>query len=252
MIRRLLFLFCLLWSPLWAAVPVVETYTENAVDGAISSITLTKPTGVAVNDLLVILVVDDTNTGTPQWDDSTNKPSGFTLIETGGLSGSQCQFAAFYRVATGSEDATVAVPNNANGDHFGVVGWYIRVSGADTSTPIHGEGTEVDDSSGTTLAITGLVTTSDDTLVFYVQSFDGGDGNPFSVAGTGWAEVDEACTDTCLAAEAGGSWGTRDLASQGASGTATVTSTVDDGMVGFQFAVEPAAASVPLLSRRRK
>jgi hypothetical protein len=75
--------------------------------------------------------------------------------------------------------------------------------------------------------------------VIYGLSFDGGDGYPFGVSGTGWAEKDEHQTGTSGSGDVSGCFGSKDLASQGSSGSATVSCSVSDGGAYFQLAIAP-------------
>ena len=61
------------------AAPTIEGWTSNTIVPG-SSLTLTKPTGVQVGDLLLILVGNDNATGTAQWNNTDLKPTGFTQI----------------------------------------------------------------------------------------------------------------------------------------------------------------------------
>lgn len=117
------------------AVPVVASFTEkNDVTTDASSITLTKPGSVAAGDLLLIIVINDAGVSTAQWNNTTLKPTGFTFINTAGDANTDCHAGAFWRIADGSEGATISVPCATASDY---IGWYIRVTGADTTTPVN-------------------------------------------------------------------------------------------------------------------
>ena len=221
-------------------VPVVASWTENdSVGSVVASITLTKPTGATINnnDLLIILAGNNDSTDTAQWDDSSNKPTGFTLIKTFGNASKDVHVAAFARVADTTEGATITLPQVTSRILWGA---YIHITGADISAAMHKVGAD-SEVFGASLEITGVITTIDDCLCFYLYGLDGGSGAPFSVAGAGWSETSENQQSGM-----GNTFGTRSLASLGASGSATVSqSGVSDGQVGFQFAIAPLAASGP-------
>lgn len=220
------------------AVPVVASFTSNASVGNSDLLTLTTPASVAVGDTGLILVGSDQNTSVAQWDDATLKPPGFTFIKTVGTVGTLAHCAAFWRIADGTEGATIDVPSAAGADYFG---WYLRVTGAHATAPIDVVGAEtLTTADSLTHAIAGTTTTVADCLAFYLLSFDGGDGDPFSVAGTGWSQSAEIESGTG-GANASGCWGTRAMTSAGATGTATVTSSSADSSGAFQFAIAPAA-----------
>jgi hypothetical protein len=215
---------------------VRESFTENVGTG--SSLVLDKPTGVAVGDLLLILVGNDNTTNTDQWDNATLKPTGFTLIGEGGTTNSDVHVASFWRIADATEGASFTVPaQSANS----CVGFCIRYSGVDTTTPIH-----VASAGNTDLAspfdITGVTTTVDDCLVVCVVIHDGGNVTTFSVSGTGWTKIDEIFQDT-VADATSGAYAERQMSGQGASGTASWTVTANAAKtVGWQFAIAPFTA----------
>jgi len=210
-------------------VPVVESYTSNtAVPG--SSLTLTKPSGVVSGDLLLLIVGNDDNTNTAQW---SNTLSGWTLINEAGTSTSDAHVAAYRRIADGTEGATVSVPAQSSDDYWG---YYIRITGVNAVSPINAIGSDVNGGNTASRVISGVTTTVANTLAFFAFSFDGADGDPFSVTGTGWSKSDEIQAGTG-AANAGGTWGTKSQPTAGATGTVTVGSSSSDGSSGFQFAV---------------
>ncbi|MBN1162480.1 hypothetical protein JXA34_01910 [Patescibacteria group bacterium] len=213
----------------YAAIPVVEGFqaTSGGADD-MGRLTLAPPSGITAGELLIIIVgSDDAEAG-----DEFSIASGWTQIDEGGNATAQAHIAAFWRVATGTE-GKVTVNAATFDDMFG---WYIRVSGANINSPINVYNFTQSSTDTTSHAIPQVTTTENDTLVFYGLSFDGGDGYPFSVAGTGWGERGEQTAGTG-AENASGTWGTRDMATAGGTGSATVTCAVSDGAAYFQFAV---------------
>lgn len=217
---------------IYGAVPVVETFTTAVSDAGVL-LNIAKPTGVAVNDLLLIFLYNDTTSGANSWDDVTNKPSGFTLIsQTDTSDENDARFAAFYRIADGTETATIDCPQVGTSDQ---VGYYIRVSGVSTTTPLNTVGTP-GSANGLSHPVPGITTTLDNCLVFYVAAADGGDTRPMSVSGTGWVEGAENSNSgsTIVAA---GTWGTKEMPTSGATGTCTITLNVSDGLGAGLFGV---------------
>jgi hypothetical protein len=215
---------------------VRESFTENTGTG--STLVLDKPTGVAVGDLLLILVGNDDTTNTDQWDNVNNKPPGFTLIGEGGTTNSDCHIASFWRVADGTEGASFTVQASGADSCWG---FCIRYSGADTTTPIH-----VASAGNTDLAspfdITGVTTTVADCLVICPIAHDGGNVGAFSVSGAGWSKIDEIFQDT-VADAASGAYAENQMTGTGASGTASWTVTANAAKtVGWQFAIAPFTA----------
>lgn len=199
------------------------------------------PTGLSIGDVCIVIVGNDyTASADAQWDNSTLKPTGFTLIATNGNGTTSCHVAAFYRVIDGSESWPISVPARDSEDFWGFA---IRVTGVDTANPLDGVGSALMQTTGATShVIPGFNTTNNDCLAFYALSFDGGDGDPFSVSGTGWSESAEAEAGTG-AGNCGGCWGTKSQPTAGATGDATVTSNVSDQSTARQWALRGAAAA---------
>lgn len=212
---------------------------------AVNNLDVTKPTSgstagpagaknAAAGDTLIILVGNDDATATAQWDDSTLKPTGFTLINEVGDATADAHCAAFWRTVDGTEGSTFNVPAQSTNDMWA---FCILLSGIDNTTPVHQTGADVSDNTPP-IAITGVTTTIADCLAFYVCAYDGGDDGGFSVSGTGWSELAEEHAGTGVN-NASGCCGTRQMSGTGATGTATVAVVVSDGTVGFQFALAP-------------
>lgn len=227
------------------AVPVIESWQSAQATSFPSSITITKPSGVVAGDLLLICLSDDYNAdGLFQYDDSTNKPSGFSLVTrwNAGTAPDQTNGAIFSKVADGGEGSTFNVPCRST-NHYGIVGWCLRISGhGETAGSAHKIGTYSSVSS-TAFNITGVTTTVDDCLCLYLHATAGGDQAPYSVAGP-WTELDEQST-TATASSASGSIGSRSLATAGASGNAAITSTSAPTNYnnGIQIALQPASGA---------
>lgn len=213
-------------------VPTVESdWRSNTATGS-ATLVLTKPTGVEVGDLLLILVGNDANNATVQWDDISLRPSGFTNINEAGNATPDTHVGAFYRIADGTEGATSSVPAATSANFWG---FYIRVTGASTTNPINAVGSDYAVNNLTNHPIPSVNTTLPNTLAFYMLAGDAVGTAPFSVAGAGWSESDEKTVNTA------GTWGTRSMTSAGATGAATVTMNASDGASGFQFAINPAS-----------
>ena len=248
-------LLALLLLPFFAnaATPVVESGFTTATVAVATSIDISEPTGLATNDLALIFVTNNTgNTNTDEWDNGSNKPTGFTLIEEEGTTTSDCHTGAFYRIITGSESWPITIPWTSNNNTHAVA-YAVRVTGIDTSTPLHITGTTFDDNTGTTHAVPSLTTTLNNSLIFYVLGAQGGDMDPVSVSGTGWSESAENTAGT-TGTGATLTWGTRELATAGASGAATVTTNSSDGTNSWQFAIAEATATgiVPIIQSHKR
>ncbi len=226
------------------SVPTVATGWRTNTAAGSASLTLAKPSSVEVGDLLIIMVGNDDNTATAQWNDTTLKPTGFSLINETGDNTSDAHSAAFYRIADGTESATTSVPAQVAANYWG---FYMRVTGASTTNPINVVGTDYSVNNLASHPITSI-TSATNTLAFYLLSADGGDTYPFSVSGTGWTESAEIQTNTG-ATDAAGTWGTRSMTAFGSTGNATVAMTVTDGASGFQFSVNPSLPKGSIMSQ---
>jgi len=216
----------------YAAPYVFEDYTQNTDTS--NSLTLTKPSNVAIGDLLLILVGNESSISSAEWDNTTHKPTGFTLINESGNDSTDTHTGAFYRIADGSEGATINVPAQSSVNYWG---FYIRVAGVDPTNPINAVGSDAN-TVDTSIVISGITRNTDECLAFYIHSFDGGDSTSFTEAGSGWVEKKEIRADTSGNGSSG-SWGTKSQTYYGSTGEVTVSGTASDGWSRFQFAVTP-------------
>ena len=223
------------------AIPVIESSTTNHSDGTTNSLSLAEPTGLANDDLILVFICNDlANSSTDQFDATTNFPTGFTLspfAESGG-SFSDCHICCFWRIRTGAESWPISCPIASTNDACAFV---LRVSGADTTTPILVVGTAANTSTPAT--VTEVDTTgTDDCLAFTVLCFDGGDGDAFGTASSGWtwqASIDSVTGGSSSTSIAGLGYGTKPMATAGVTGDCVVTAQVTDGAAAYQFAVAP-------------
>ncbi len=210
-------------------IPTVSTQTENTNVG--TSIDLTQPTSWASGDGGLIIVGDDDNGNEDEWTDPTDWTD--TFPETG-TTVSDCHLASWYIVADGTEADPLTLAHVSSDDLWG---YWLRLTDIDTTTMLDGANTPtVPAFNQSTHVVPSFTTTVADCLAFYCLAFDGGDGLPFSVSGTGWSEGGEIQVSTA-SGSASGCWGTNEQATASAAGDATVTSTVSDGSVFVQFAI---------------
>lgn len=226
------------------AVPVVEGFTTYSVDTTRNDIPLTKPSGVATDDLLMLIVVNEDNVETTaNWDTH----SGWTRHFNHGNTSVDTHIAMYTRIADGTEGATETVTFTGGADY--VCGWYLRISGADTTTPIHLVGSP-DQSGSNRSSATGpsITTTEDDCLAFGLVVFDGADSSPFSVSGTGWPSSIPTNQDLytgTAGSRVSGAWVTKSMGTAGATSAVTITSgNASDQMQGIQWAVLGASGGV--------
>ena len=119
----------------------------------------------------------------------------------------------------------------------------LRISGVDTTTPI-------DPTLGATKNVTGVnnadvlgfETAVNDSLAFCIASFDGGDGDPFTTASSGWTMIASQDSGSSASSVASVGYANKDMATAGATGTCNVASSGQaDGWSAYQFAIAPGA-----------
>lgn len=228
------------------AYPVVEAdYTSDTDLSVTGQIDLVVPSGTVTGNLLLIIVGCDSTNAAARWNNSTNKPSGFTLIATGGDDNSDAHVAAFWRIVDGTEgwtpgSSTIAVPEAGVDDYWG---YCLRITGAHATTPIADYSNPPTlQSSASSHAIPEETASVAESLGIFTLSFDGGDGDPFSVtAGVGWSKTAEIEAGTA-GTNGGGCWGQKNIASAGGSGSVTIGSSVSDGSASMIIIISPAAA----------
>jgi hypothetical protein len=229
------------------AAPVLESFNSNTGDD--NGFTVTKPSSVATGDLLLLFVTLEDTKGT----NGLTAPSGFTLLQWIGNNIQDAHAWVFYRIADGTEGSSVTIspPRRAEG-----AAWYLRVSGADTTTPF---GADVNTAANTTsvLPIDQLTRDdqSEDQLAFSLCSFDGGDSDMGIISTSGWDNynTNRATSNSALISagrylesgsaggDSSGAWDTQTKTGTGTVGTSRWSFAVSDGAVGIAFTVNPGA-----------
>lgn len=232
------------------ASPVAHCYeTANSGTSAVSSLAVNKPTSgstalsggakdAAAGDYVIIVVGNDDSTATAQWDDSTLKPTGFTLINEAGDVTRDCHVAAFWRKIDGTEGSSFSIPAESADNMWA---YCELLSSVDQTTPIPHVGADsVNSNAGpsSALSISQMTTTVADCVLRAVYAYDGGDAAGFATSGTGWSEITEVYADTSSAGASGGVSG-KTMSGTGATVACAVNPSfaTTDGMVGFQFAI---------------
>jgi hypothetical protein len=213
-------------------VPVVEGFQASNGGGTTSTnLVLTAPSGITAGELLLLIVCDDyANTAT-----HFNAVTGWTKLGESGSATPDAYIGVYWRIATGTEGSSQTVTSTAAAYWLG---WYLRISGADTTAPINAQSFAISSATGVNPhVIPQITTTVDKCLAIYGLSFDGGDGALFSVASP-WTESAEQ-TNGATTLRNSGCWGTKAQATAGATGTASVTCAQTDGAAYFQLAIRP-------------
>lgn len=207
----------------------IASYTQRTTSST-SSLTLDKPSGVAAGDLLMIFIAIDRSTATTQFDDSTYKPTGFTLVGAYGDTGLDFWAAVYYRIADGTEGATVACAAQSSGQ---MTGMYARITGhlADNGPAYHaldGWGTRSD----WTVASYGNSSQLDRLwLIYHIQD----QSQLFTVSTNGWSEVVEGGGSSVgyVVAEA--------TTTPGPVGSCFIESSLNDTALTFRMSIRPPA-----------
>jgi hypothetical protein len=216
------------------AAPHVYASTQAVNSG--SSLTISKPIGVAPGDLLVIFVAENSyNTIAP--------PSGFTQKQM--IQGTAGTTYAFYRIADGTEVASVTFTLNGS---WPVVAAYEDVEYADPSSPFE-DARATTSSSTASLVIPSVTPTDAPTLeLAAVAAFNnkGTTNRPSFSPPAGWAEqTDLGTASTCNCSTA-----LETLAIErninGPTGTATSTATIETTYQGkLALSIRPALSKAP-------
>lgn len=207
-------------------------YRSHATNtGTGGSVTVTKPAGVAADDILVACFSQDGGSGAPTW------PSGFTVLSDFGnltFDGQQTGFAV--KRATGSEGASYVI-SGSGGDCCGAV---IAFSGRHTTTaPTHSENLKNSSTAdGSSVTASTVTAETGDDLCFLILGDPGGSCSSLT------AGVPTSFTERFELP--GGNWSfaygaTWDNVSAGATGTITATSFTP----GMAFAYTGYLISIP-------
>lgn len=153
-----------------------------------NTVTLTKPTGLAVGDLMIAYIAVSSGSNP-----SLNVPSGFTLgASTTFSAASGGRLFAYYKVATSGDVAAANFTFSEAAGGIGAISGFIdRITGVNQTTPLTGTTTNQITTSGTTGNFPGMTTTVANALVIqcavYVSSGAVGGGDFSNVAPSGSA-----------------------------------------------------------------
>lgn len=228
------------------AVPVVESFTTATTEGATdTTIDLDEPTGLAADDLILILFA--TEQANINDCPAITTPDAYTQIVHPDNS-ADVQGSLYWRISDGAETWPLTIAGTT-GDFAG--GWALRISGVNTTTPIHKEGAWVgeDDNNQTGSTIAEVTTTVNDCLGVFMQITDGCDLSPVTItSGVGWSIVTAANIqepDANDAAGLGMDYGTKSISTAGGSTDIVIDfqGTGADGAMGIQVAIAPVVAA---------
>jgi hypothetical protein len=220
--------------PRWAGPRTISNTTANSNGTTtVSSLSITAPTGIQANELILIIAGNSNDTSTAQFNDSTLKPTGFTLIKTVGNATPDCHVAAFYKVATGNEGGTsISIPAQSANHMWAMC---LRIANVNTSSPIDVIGNNWLTDSATSHIIPAITPTYENTLAVYCLAADGSDVGPFSDPQGGWVEIEEIMAGN-NATSASGVVGIKRLKKSRSTGVVIINYGASaDGGAGFMF-----------------
>ncbi len=209
------------------ATPVLVDHTKQINTTKTATITLTKPSPVNTGDLLLLLVGTE-STSPNQWTDNLTGWNVHLATQVNTES-----HAIFWRIADETEDTTIDVVAASSN---GLMGYYLVISGVDTSDPFSGGFVDTDPTDASVHTFNEVTTDRGNCLGFYYANY-GDDGTTFTVA-LDWIEKDEG-TGAISGDIISSCFGTQSLTTAGASGDAVVTASVSVGAGGTLFAVQP-------------
>lgn len=218
-------------------VPVIETNSINSYDSNSTDCVCDKPTGVAVDDLMLAYVVNDGPDPAGAEYDATSDPAGWTFLRNEGDAASDSSIGVFWKIAVTADLSTSNYTFTSVGSFDRSCG-ILRISGVDTTTPIGVSGTFTS-TTGTTDDIPGITTVNANSLVIGFLAGDGADTAPFSISGTGWSEVAEIVSASTGNDGNSAVWASKEMATAGATGDPTVTMNSNDGMGSFMISINP-------------
>ena len=219
------------------AAPVLETWVQN--DGGDSdsvSHVANEPASLAVGDFAVIIASSDRGVDVAQYSDNL---TGWDFQGEAGSAVSDSHTGVFTRKTDGTESWPITVTAQAVGDWST---YSLRISGFDSGTPVNvvNVAAAADASPHTIPSIT---TTVNDCLIIYYLAADGSSADEHALANSnGWAstdKIDEVSTGTYGTDNLCVSFGSKDLASFGATGNAVITMRRADGASYMQIAIAP-------------
>jgi hypothetical protein len=170
------------------AIPVIESFQETSGGaGTVNNLYMNYPTGIEVDDLLVIFAGNDENSSGEELFMGGSE-TGWTKIGEGGSGGASDAFvAAWWKIAeSGDIDQTVQITASSN-EMWGV---FLRITGHDPVYPIE-QVSDGEKGSAEPQLISCPNSASIDVLTLCGFSFDGGDAGTFTIGGTDWSKVVE-------------------------------------------------------------
>lgn len=213
--------------------PTVSDFTSNAVETGNSTLSLTKPTGVEVGDLLILAMSSDSNTGANLFP----TPADWNLRVHVGNNTADASVTVFERVADGTEGATLDFTGLGTLNRYS--GFYLLIKGAEL---VESMGAQVEIGSAASGVVPSLQSLADDALSLVLISSQGQDTGPYSDPPTdGYAFVSQLVVGASSSGHAAGV-ATKTLALAGDSGAPEFTLATTDGIAAINLILRSASA----------
>ena len=214
---------------------ITVTTTSQAISPTVA-FNMTLPATAGAGDwVLAIYTIDDPTSGI------TTNPPGWTLINTTtwGSGTSDAHIKLWYRLFDGSEGSSVPIYSTISTTR-GFATWTMVVSNIDTTSPISAVGAPVI-SSGLTI-VAPAVGVPDDGTFICVGSFDGSDGEPFTLTNSSFTLTDGGEEDSNPGTTAGVAsvWKYATITGGSNTDTTSITAQSSNGQVAGQFALKKA------------
>lgn len=223
---------------------VVESTQDSSQDSNSTSFTMTKPTGVANDDLLVAVFNSDGAS------DPSSSPSGWTAeanINT--IAGNDSSVHAYYKVITNAagEPATYQWDKASGETWYGTI---LRISGADTTTPMDATAVTSEPGNTSTPTSPSITTVTNNAMLLAVSSADSRivaiTSNPSGMTGQG-----DVFGTTSGTGRGGCAVASEIQATAGASGTKSWTLDTSYDCLSIMLAIRPDAAGASIPASRR-
>ncbi|NOT50495.1 MAG: T9SS type A sorting domain-containing protein [Chitinophagaceae bacterium] len=240
---------------------ITQVGTATTANTGTTSITINKPSGIQVNDVMIAVIVENDNSGGGDLGSATGL-SGWTLIDDANLAGSNPEAWGYiyYKVAVAADVSATNYTFTMDGSSDGVVGAIVAFRGVDVTGGVNaagGAGGPFDIDPGTingvatdaTLNATAISPVSANAAIIMcglsglVPTFSGWTTATSPGALTELFDVSSATGATCAV---GAAWGIKPATGTTGAGSATLSASAGNGslLIALKRAV-PAASLSP-------